>query len=139
MSTNQSSFSSIYAWHLSRIADVRRRLPDNYKGIDADIEVEVAILSNEGLAVQMLEKSSSRIHHVLLDPDYKAGELLREVNQFMSHRSGAVRFEDSMLSDINDDAQELNLEPFDGLLSCYVASKLMAQGEVAFIIKQFTL
>lgn len=132
-------YSLEYSSHLARIADVRRRLPDNYKGQDADIEIEVAILTNDGLAVQMREKSSNRFYHFSVYSGYKAGEVLHEVNLFMSQRSCAVRFEDKTLADINEDAEELNLEPFSGLLACYVANQFMTQGEVAFIIKQFTL
>ena len=132
-------YSMEYSRHLARIADVRRRLPDNYKGQDADIEIEVAILTNDGLAVQLREKSSNRFYHFSVPSDYKAGDVLYETNLFMSQRSRAVRFEDNTLADINEDAEELNLEPFSGLLSCYVANQFMAQGEVVFIIKQLTL
>lgn len=144
MSTRNDShpsadFAQEYTHHLSRIANARRRLPSNFKGQDADVETTVAVLSNGELAVQTLEQSSKRIHHFCLAANYKAGELIQRISSFLTLGSGAIRFEDSLLEDINEAAEELGVDPFDNLLSCYVASRYLSQGELVAIVNQFKL
>lgn len=128
-----------YTYQLTRIADARRRLPDNFKGYSPDVETTVAVLSNGEVAVQVMEQSSKRIQHFHLPVDFKAGELVARISSFLKLGEGAIRFEDSLLKDINEVADELGIEPFDDLLACYVANHYMAQGEVVAIISQFKL